>query len=219
MSSNAERHSRAALMDIYKAEKSWDGWNSDAIAIANDLVNILLQAINSQEPSVWHPSILPLFPDLPARYLASATASARQKLDQLEHKITMMNRQIDRMQTAAESLVKLLPPEGSAAVFVEPLVLGSLTRYADLTQRTCDAYRDAVNMRTEHIDELRRTIQGFEMMEGLTERLDSDMQLVKLSSWLHSPGLKSALLLGPTSTLTISDFDDMLKFELGIEEI
>ncbi|KAJ1844553.1 hypothetical protein LPJ73_005134 [Coemansia sp. RSA 2703] len=219
MSSNAERHSRAALMDIYKAEKSWDGWNSDAVAIVNDLVNILLQAINSQEPSVWHPSILPLFPDLSTKYLASAMASACQKLEQLEHKITMMNRQIDRMQTAAESLIKLLPPEGSTAVFVEPLVLGSLMRYADLGQRACDAYRDAVKKRTEHIDELRRTIQGFETTDALTDRLDSDMQLVKLSSWLHSPGLKSALLLGPTSTLTLSDFDDMLKFELGIEEI
>ncbi|KAJ2372785.1 hypothetical protein IW150_003942 [Coemansia sp. RSA 2607] len=182
MSSNAERHSRAALMDIYKAEKSWDGWNSDAVTIVNDLVNILLQAINSQEPSVWHPSILPLFTDLPTKYLASAMASACQKLEQLEHKITMMNRQIDRMQTAAESLIKLLPPEGSTAVFVEPLVLGSLTRYADLGQRACDAYRDAVNKRTEHIDELRRTIQGFETTDALTDRLDSDMQLVKLSN-------------------------------------
>ncbi|KAJ2338592.1 hypothetical protein GGH91_004763 [Coemansia sp. RSA 2671] len=88
--SNTARHARAALMDIYRAERSWDGWNEDGVAIANDLVNLLLQMRNSQEPAVWHPSLPVLFPDLPSKYMAASLDMSREKVKQLRHKITMM---------------------------------------------------------------------------------------------------------------------------------
>ncbi|KAJ2587792.1 hypothetical protein H4R99_008030 [Coemansia sp. RSA 1722] len=220
-SANAERHSRAALMDIYKAERSWDGWNSDGLAIANDLINLVLQAHNSQEPSVWHPSLLPQFPDLAEKYLDATLVEVKKKVEQLEHKISMMNRQIERMQSAGESLLKLLPPMGSLALdtFQQPLAMGSLQWYADLTFRVCNVYREAVDMRTEHVEEIKDSVTMLELGSQLGRRLDSDEQMVKLSCWLHSPGLKNALLLDSNSSLMLSDYDDLLKTELGIEEI
>ncbi|KAJ1809486.1 hypothetical protein LPJ56_005980 [Coemansia sp. RSA 2599] len=221
-STNAERHSRAALMDIYKAERSWDGWNSDGLAIANDLINLVLQAHNSQEPSVWHPSILPQFPDLADRYLEATLVEIKKKLEQLEHKISMMNRQIDRMETAGESLLRILPPMGSSAAktFREPLATGSLEWYAQLISRVCRVYREAVEMRSGHIEDIRMSVTALESVGRLGRRLDSDEQMVRLSCWLHSPGLKNALLLDyKSSSLMLSDFDDLLKTELGIEEI
>ncbi|KAJ1641980.1 hypothetical protein J3B02_003788 [Coemansia erecta] len=219
---NAERHSRAALMDIYKAERSWDGWNSDGLAIANDLINLVLQAHNSQEPSVWHPSILPQFPDLADRYLEATLAEAYKKLEQLEHKISMMSRQIERMQAAGESLLKILPPKNSTAAdtFRQPFATGTLQWYADLTFRACKVYREAVDMRVTHIDELRASIIVLGSVDRLGNRLDSEEQMAKLSCWLHSPGLKNAFLLdSKSSSLMLSDFDDLLKAELCIEEI
>ncbi|KAI7832943.1 hypothetical protein BX661DRAFT_178833 [Kickxella alabastrina] len=215
---NPGRHARTALMDIYKAERSWDGWNSDGITITNDLVNLLLQAHNSQEPAVWHPTLPQLFPDVAEKFLTTTLITARHKIDQLQHKITMMNRQIDRIDAASELLIKLLPPKGSSVEFVEPLLFGSVTWYAELAQRVEGAYRAAVDMRVGHIAELEKCIEGFESVQG-GARLDSDEQLVKLSYWLHSPGLKNAILLDTTSTLMLSDFDELVRMELGIEQI
>ncbi|KAJ2485646.1 hypothetical protein IWW37_005884 [Coemansia sp. RSA 2050] len=189
--SNIARHARAALMDIYRAERSWDGWNEDGVAIANDLVNLLLQMRNSQEPA---------------------------------------NRQIDRMQTAAESMPKLLPledrePQESrclAAQFEEPFALGSLKWYAERALTVCDIYRQAVLMREEHIATIDKTICSFEgTCDAPSGSLDSDTQLVYLSMWLHSPGLQNAKLMdaGSNSTLMLSDYDDMLRIELGIEKV
>ncbi|KAJ2014507.1 hypothetical protein GGI06_003536 [Coemansia sp. S85] len=186
--SNIARHARAALMDIYRAERSWDGWNEDGVAIANDLVNLLLQMRNSQEPA---------------------------------------NRQIDRMQTAAESMLKLLPLDDQesrhlATLFEEPFALGSLKWYAERALTVSDVYRQAVLMREEHIDTIDNTISSFEgTCDVPSGALDSDTQLVHLSMWLHSPGLQNAKLMDArsNSTLMLSDYDDMLRVELGIEKV
>ncbi|KAJ2718225.1 hypothetical protein GGI07_005843 [Coemansia sp. Benny D115] len=221
-SSNAGRHARASLMDIYKAERSWDGWNSDAVAIANDLINQLLQAHNAQEPAVWHPSIQPYFPDLPEKYLSSALATAKEKLQQLEHKMSMMVRQVERIEAAANLLVGI---GSGVSGNDEPLVLDSVSRYGDLGLRVAGAYRRAVDERERHLVEIRNAIEELEHPGSMDSvkavLLDSDEQLVKLSSWLHSPGLKDALLFEApaSSTLMVSDFDEMLRVELGIEEI
>ncbi|KAJ2457212.1 hypothetical protein GGF42_002818 [Coemansia sp. RSA 2424] len=227
---NTARHARAALMDIYRAERSWDGWNEDGVAIANDLVNLLLQMRNSQEPAVWHPSLPHMFPDLAEKYMATSLDMSRKKLEQLKHKITMMNRQIDRMQTAAESMLKLLPPEEQASQasrqltpqFEEPFALGSLKWYAERALTVCDVYRLAVAMRDDHIDVIGKTIDSFEgRCDAPMGALDSDTQLVYLSMWLHSPGLQNARLMdaASNSTLMLSDYDDMLRIELGIEKV
>ncbi|KAJ2081500.1 hypothetical protein GGI16_007466 [Coemansia sp. S142-1] len=228
--SNTARHARAALMDIYRAERSWDGWNEDGVTIANDLVNLLLQMRNSQEPVVWHPSLPVLFPDLSTKYMAAALDMARKKLEQLRHKITMMNRQIDRMQTAADSMLKLLPLENQEpqatrhlpVQFEEPFALGSLKWYAERALTVCDVYRQAVSVREEHIDVIDMTIDSFEgLCDAPSGALDSDTQLVYLSTWLHSPGLQNAKLMDTSSnsTLMLSDYDDMLRIELGIEKV
>ncbi|KAJ2032726.1 hypothetical protein H4S04_004974 [Coemansia sp. S16] len=189
--SNTARHARAALMDIYRAERSWGGWNEDGVTIANDLVNLLLQMRNSQEP---------------------------------------VNRQIDRMQTAADSMLKLLPLEDQepqatphlSVQFEEPFALGSLKWYAERALTVCDVYRQAVSMREEHIDVVDKTIDSFEgLCDAPSGALDSDTQLVYLSTWLHSPGLQNAKLMDTSSnsTLMLSDYDDMLRIELGIEKV
>ncbi|KAJ2682927.1 hypothetical protein IWW39_005769 [Coemansia spiralis] len=214
--SNIARHARAALMDIYRAERSWDGWNEDGVAIANDLVNLLLQMRNSQEPAVWHPSLPVLFPDLPSKYMAASLDMSREK-----------NRQIDRMQTAAESMLKLLPLDDQesrhlATLFEEPFALGSLKWYAERALTVSDVYRQAVLMREEHIDTIDNTISSFEgTCDVPSGALDSDTQLVHLSMWLHSPGLQNAKLMDArsNSTLMLSDYDDMLRIELGIEKV
>ncbi|KAJ2740956.1 hypothetical protein GGI20_005511 [Coemansia sp. BCRC 34301] len=224
---NTARHARAALMDIHRAERSWDGWNEDGVAIANDLVNLLLQMRNSQEPAVWHPSLPLMFPDLAKNYMAASLDMLREKLEQLRHKITMMNRQIDRMQTAAESMLKLLPLEEQdtrllAAQFEEPFALGTLKWYAERALTVCGVYRQAVAMRDEHADCIDKTIDSFEgRCDAPAGALDSDTQLVYLSTWLHSPGLQNAKLMdvSSNSTLMLSDYDDMLRIELGIEKL
>ncbi|KAJ2888147.1 hypothetical protein GGI21_006764, partial [Coemansia aciculifera] len=183
---NTARHARAALMDIYRAERSWDGWNEDGVAIANDLVNLLLQMRNSQEPAVWHPSLPVMFPDLAEKYMTASIDQARKKLEQLRHKTTMMNRQIDRMNTAAESMLKLLPIEEEeqesrhlAAQFEEPFALASLKWYAERALTVCDVYRQAVAMRDEHIDVIGKTIDSFVgLCNAPAGALDSDAQLV-----------------------------------------
>ncbi|KAJ1961008.1 hypothetical protein GGI12_003493 [Dipsacomyces acuminosporus] len=194
---NVQRYARTALMDVYKAERSWDGWNDDGVGVANQLANLLLQLRNSQESAVWHPSILSLFPDLPSKYMAAALDTSKSKLKQLRHIITMM--------------------------FEEPFVLNSLQRYSELTRVVCDVYRNSVSVREEHIQELEQAIESFEgATDAPTGSLDSDTQMVRLSTWLHSPGLKNAILLdraSTPSTLMLSDFDDMLRAELGIDEM
>ncbi|KAJ2454092.1 hypothetical protein GGI03_006601 [Coemansia sp. RSA 2337] len=218
--SNTARHARAALMDIYRAERSWGGWNEDGVTIANDLVNLLLQMRNSQEPVVWHPSLPVLFPDLSTKYIAATLDMSRKKLEQLRHKITMM----------ANSMLKLLPLEDQepqatphlSVQFEEPFALGSLKWYAERALTVCDVYRQAVSMREEHIDVVDKTIDSFEgLCDAPSGALDSDTQLVYLSTWLHSPGLQNAKLMDTSSnsTLMLSDYDDMLRIELGIEKV
>ncbi|KAI8317957.1 hypothetical protein GQ54DRAFT_300995 [Martensiomyces pterosporus] len=150
------------------------------------------------------------------------------------------------MQAAADALVKLLPPLPSdkrpsahtsndgcttpvkskhvgAARFEEPFALATLQRYSDLTRVVCDVYHKSVAIREEHIEELSRAVESFERgTDAPPGSLDSDTQLVRLSVWLHSPGLKNAMLADretSASTLVLSDFDDMLRTELGIDEI
>ncbi|KAJ2255772.1 hypothetical protein GGI13_001457 [Coemansia sp. RSA 455] len=218
--SNTARHARAALMDIYRAERSWDGWNEDGVTIANDLVNLLLQMRNSQEPVVWHPSLPVLFLDLSTKFMAAALDMSRKKLEQLRHKITMM----------ANSMLKLLPLEDQEpqatrhlpVQFEEPFALGSLKWYAERALTVCDVYRQAVSIREEHIDVIDKTIDSFEgLCDAPSGALDSDTQLVYLSTWLHSPGLQNAKLMetSSNSTLMLSDYDDMLRIELGIEKV
>ncbi|KAJ2396052.1 hypothetical protein GGF41_008660, partial [Coemansia sp. RSA 2531] len=164
--SNTARHARAALMDIYRAERSWDGWNEDGVTIANDLVNLLLQMRNSQEPVVWHPSLPVLFPDLSTKYIAAALDMSRKKLEQLRHKITMMANQ--EPQATPHLSVQ----------FEEPFALGSLKWYAERALTVCDVYRQAVSMREEHIDVVDKTIDSFEgLCDAPSGALDSDTQL------------------------------------------
>ncbi|ORX68776.1 hypothetical protein DL89DRAFT_268553 [Linderina pennispora] len=212
VSRNVERHALNALMDIYKAGRSWDGWNSDGVTLANSLINDLLQLRNSQEPAVWHPSTTLLFPDLASKYTTAMLSSARTKLNQLMHKISMMQKQIDRMLAAADELTKLIPPAASAQS-AEPLAFGSLQKFSDW------AHVNAVEFRSTHAAQLLSTIECLEQnSEAPPDALDSDRQMTNLSIWLHAPGLKESRL-SDTCPLTVADFDDMLRAELGIDEI
>ncbi|KAJ2338591.1 hypothetical protein GGH91_004762 [Coemansia sp. RSA 2671] len=131
------------------------------------------------------------------------------------------------MQTAAESMLKLLPLDDQesrhlATLFEEPFALGSLKWYAERALTVCDVYRQAVLMREEHIDTIDNTISSFEgTCDVPSGALDSDTQLVYLSMWLHSPGLQNAKLMDArsNSTLMLADYDDMLRVELGIEKV
>lgn len=228
LNSNVGRHARAALLDVYKAEKSWQGWNEDSVAIANELVNILLQLRNAQEPSVWHPNLARLFPDLPEKFTIASLKTAQQKHKQLQHKVSMMHRQIERMQTASETLVKLLPPPNLANSKEEsPLVLGTIRWYAEVIDNVCQIYKQAMAMRQEHLDQMEQTRQSFSINSSpatvLKEgSLDSDTQLANLAMWLHSPGFLTASVSSKhtgSSTFTLADFQDLLRIELGIEVV
>ncbi|KAJ2465906.1 hypothetical protein GGI02_004549, partial [Coemansia sp. RSA 2322] len=138
--------------------------------------------------------------------------------------------QIRRMLAAAEAMEKLLPPAGQASQvsgrlvsqFEEPLSLSSLEWYTARTFTVCDVYRQALAMREEHVGIISKTIDSFAgLADAPAGALDSDTQLVHLATWLHSPGLQNAKIMdhSANSTLMLSDYGDMLRIELGIEQL
>ncbi|KAJ2788958.1 hypothetical protein H4R20_007271, partial [Coemansia guatemalensis] len=84
------RSAHEPLDEIREAERRWDGWNSDATKIANELVNLLLQQHSAQLPAVWHPSLTFMFPDLPGKFEAANIEASKAKLGQLGHALDKM---------------------------------------------------------------------------------------------------------------------------------
>ncbi|PIA15960.1 hypothetical protein COEREDRAFT_15799 [Coemansia reversa NRRL 1564] len=215
------RSAHDSLNEIREGERRWDGWNSDATKVANELVNLLLQQHSAQLPAVWHPSLTFMFPDLPRRFEDVNLEESKVKLSQLRNVLDKMRQNVFNIKAAAEKLNKLLlqtDQDTANNTSEDPLfAFGSLRFYAELANGASKAYDCAMDTRYEHISELENTIKHFEGVSDVlpSGALDSDGQLVKLLIWQHSPGLKDSQLdvCGRNAIITLADFDELLALE------
>ncbi|KAJ2818777.1 hypothetical protein IWW50_005695 [Coemansia erecta] len=207
---NITRPAQSALRDIAVAESRWHGWNGDALRVANALVNLLLQQHSAQQPSVWHPSITHMFPDLPGKYEAANIEASKETLAKLGELVNKMQQQQQQQKARTN---------GDGSVVESPFFYLTLEQYAALTHGVWALYEKATLERQEYIHDLNSIIKSLEgePVALASNAFDSDAHFVRLLAWESAPGLKDAQLSVPgrTMILSLADFDELVQKEFA----
>ncbi|KAJ2387815.1 hypothetical protein GGI23_006192 [Coemansia sp. RSA 2559] len=183
---------------------------------------MLLQLNNSHQPTVWHPSILPLFPDLPSKFHTASVRTSEQRLGRIKATREKMAKCVASMSDAANWLrdyatltAKNTGPEDSLAQDKGPFLSGSAERYAEATGAASSLCNDVADMRTDQIRKLQDMV---DFLKGDTDialppnTFENDTQVVNIMKWRELPGILDKKLLGPgsASTLTLAGLKDIL---------
>ncbi|KAJ2850489.1 hypothetical protein IWW36_001869 [Coemansia brasiliensis] len=215
---NIPRCAEKALRDIVTAENRWHGWSSDALPVANSLVNLILQQYSAQQPSVWHPSLTFMFPDLPAKYEEANVDISKQTLAKLCEIVGKMSVQCANIKAAVKELSSLSQQAEDSRGSAEPkLLYFTLKQYAELAHGAYKLYESATAMRVEYVSDLGAIVRGLagESATFPPDAFDSDKHFVKLLNWESSPGLKDGRLeiSDHPIILTLQDFDELIRSE------
>ncbi|KAJ2507043.1 hypothetical protein H4217_008895 [Coemansia sp. RSA 1939] len=220
---------RKQLRLFYDALCSWDVCQRDFIEDIEVLLRMLLQLSNSHQPTVWHPSILPLFPDLPAKFQSATLRTSEQRLGMIKSTADKMSKWVGLMFDAAHWLT-----EHAAAFSVEkeslaetrsPFVCGSVERYAEAAVGASNLCRDIVGMRSGQIGKVQDMLDSLKGESDVVlppNTFENNTQVVNIMLWRELPGTLDRSLLGPensndgnngtsgVSTLTLAELKDLL---------